>query len=518
MKTKNKNVEQALLWKAFARKRRVLSTTTATIFLSNFGTILYILSLGERVQGDITSWDIYILLIPAIAGLLAMVVLSTVQLYLSFRWRFSIKGKVARYSKVFLLVIVCLSTSVLILFIRDIMANAPDFIELVHFTHFQDMSTIMLIIILALVGINMYFTVELSDKKLARYITPPYIEEKMSTRNFFKRWIRYCGKHYWQLFLILIGFQLIIEFTILLIFSHWGSQLLREHIFLRDWLTNHDTSQDGTTELDPEIQNRIIATFWGHTLYFLVQDIFKETGVYFSLAIGTRLVIKSYRGSDALISVQFHQSKRRLPILVSWSIVFSILFNISKAILLIPGLIVYIFLIFTLPELGIGKNQRFRDVFKNVRQMLKGQVLRTTILILIMFLVSFLLNFAMEKLIYDPLRVRLGGTETISLWVLESMKHFGQLFFIEFIHQMFMMFVVPLEISFVAILYLDLRARKRVRELRKKLEEKKPPRIEKAKEVFITKGKIKKAKYCLNCGLSVQQGLSRCPNCNAKLK
>jgi hypothetical protein len=92
----------------------------------------------------------------------------------------------------------------------------------------------------------------------------------------------------------------------------------------------------------------------------------------------------------------------------------------------------------------------------------------------------------------------------------------GNLMLLEIVTGSLATLVVPLEASFIALLFFDLAARKRVK-LQASI--KSPSGKARVQSLSSTSlgDRTQKARYCPRCGLSVRKGITRCPNCKAEV-
>lgn len=319
-----------------------------------------------------------------------------------------------------------------------------------------------------------------------------------------------CASQYWKLLAGFVIVQVIMKVVRLLVIVPWGTALLQEELFLVGYL--RDNNYIAGTIVDPAIMDRARALVIWQNVHFIVNDAFQSTFYFTMLGLATCLVVKSHRGSDTGLAHPFSRDWRVLARLVGLSFLFSLVYHALLMILVVPGILFYAYCIMAFPNLLVGRKFRFFENFGRAKDLLKDNALRTIGFVLLLFVVRIAANYPASS-IMAAVQAAAGGPVTTHAWLLVPFEHLGDLVALEAMEGMIGAFIGPLEAAIVAMLYVDLVARQRAAKAKPRPASPEN-RVEALKNLPLA-DRIKKARYCPTCGLSVRTGLVRCPNCKA---
>lgn len=504
-KSKGVHATEAMTYKS---KRKFHVVLGGMSFLSSFAVIIYLLAAGALVltSTPVSPSEFFL---PVIYLDACIVVFSALNFQRLFRYPFKGSWRSQSVLKVDF-IISALLASIAFILIVNFLVGGGTFASYAEFLAYFMSFTIGLLIT-GWIGIA--FSCELHDKESVKETGEIYAEEVMGFRMVMKRTFVYFGKHYAQLLVLFIGIVVLVRVLYIIIISPWHASLLREESDLVAWLLEHNYVAG--VSVPQSIYDRARNLYYLQNFFLYIQDVFKSTFNFVMLGIGVSVVIKSYRGSDPLLSGTFSKAKRHTGSLVVISALFAALYHGGLLFFLFPGIILYAYCIFAFPNLLVVEKYKTLQNFGESKNLVKGNFARVALYVVIFYFMQIGLQWLLGY-ISDAALTGMGGDVALRTWRNDPYTYFGTLVLFESVTGILTAFITPLEAALVAMLFIDLNARRKAKVREAQKESTAKGRTQSLKELPFEQ-RLQKARYCPRCGLSVRKGITRCPNCKAEV-
>ncbi|MHA1684759.1 MAG: hypothetical protein ACTSUE_27720 [Promethearchaeota archaeon] len=505
--------EQDLIVHDLAEDKSLLKSVSAVTFIGTYTSLIYVLSLGNVLLTNITIPGL-IVYFPSIFIMIVIPLVSVIGIT-SLRNTYARDGIKYKIFKVFMFV--SLSIAFVIFIYELIYCNVEnDGLTLESIT---TRNTIIVSIHAALLACSITFLYKvqsLQNQKVSRKNLSKFPEEEMGVRKIFSRGIFFLRTRYWQLLLVFMGAFILGRLINFLVFAPWERSIYLETRAITEWLTenNYYQGMPSTPEI-LAINQRINNLTLNQQVYLILNTSVASTVFYVAFGIAVQIVIKAYRGADPTISRSLKQVKTKLIHLIIISFVFSVLYNLGLKILIIPGIIFYVFTIMVFPNVTIVGKYKIFENFGRSKDLLKNNIMRMGLFSLILIILKVLSQSPLEQ-ISNQMLVGLGKEQVLKDWLLDPWGNAGSYIVYQVLDGMIRSAFGPVEAVFVAIMFIDLRARgrNRIANLKKSKDVK---ALANASKQMTYNEKVKRATYCPECGFSVKLGRTRCPNCKAKM-
>ncbi|MBD3198218.1 MAG: hypothetical protein GF317_24425 [Candidatus Lokiarchaeota archaeon] len=242
-----------------------------------------------------------------------------------------------------------------------------------------------------------------------------------------------------------------------------------------------------------------ILTFGALIIEFLINNFFTILGI--SL-VGFYLV-KIYTNHQADLKEEITKGFNNKLVFILLVLGFGLPLGLS--FLLIPGIIIFIFYIFTIFTYN---EPAFENSFKSAKIIAKGSYWRIIGMAFTSLLVTAIVNLPYQSIIDYIWRIDSG---TYMAWLNPATRNFGMLILYQVIYGLISMLLSPLLVCLLTPLYVQSRIKKEAL-------------LQTSWKPYTTQSeksegfKVKKGIYCPFCGFFISEISDACPNCGRSLE
>ncbi len=376
----------------------------------------------------------------------------------------------------------------------------------------HSIAIVVALVMSVMAAVSLFLLANTTDIELSKRKPVQHIEATMGLKQILGRACLYCGRHFWGMLLLFTGMAVLAKTIAVLALSPWGAWVQNEEAAIVSWLRENNFV--AMMDIDQSIKDRAQVLYYSNIFYNIIMDACYYWLYYVALACCVRVVVKSYRGADTTVMAALRGLKRQLVPLLVISLLFSTLMQAGLAFLLVPGIIVYTYCIMALPQATVTGKYKLLENFGKGKDLIKGNVIRVLLLSLVILGLRLLVQFPMAA-VNTAVQETIGGTRAIVALMQAPYAHLGELLALESLNGVFMTLFGPLEAALVAMLFIDLEARVKAKQVEQKQGTQKDKRA--AMKDMPFDARVKRARFCPNCGISVRQGVTRCPNCRHQL-
>ncbi|MBD3188220.1 hypothetical protein GF325_15400 [Candidatus Bathyarchaeota archaeon] len=495
-------------WNDVVEEHRLLMSTAAVGFGCSGAGWIYLHTTGSSILTSTTVSPSFFLFPPILLSIITLAAMILAILFCALKPiirirrhylpMLSLQFSIAVVTGAFLVHAVTYLTSNKEKVIELSTANSA---SLVHVT-LEGISTILSILLLLASN-------EHREKTLVKYNVAKFSLEGMGFMEILKRGFYYLLKHFWQILLVFILFIFLGRLFSLLVLSPWEKSIYLEEQALIAWFLDNNFAVGST--LPADIAQRVNSFYWMQQVYLIINNAVNSTFYYIALGVSVYMVIKSYRGAFVTIGRSFSRVKKNFLHLIIVSIIFSFLYNLGIRALIIPGIIVYVICIMVFPNVTVIGKYKILENFGRSKDLLKKNIMRTGIFSVVIILLKLLVQTPVGSL-SDRILEGFGSTAVLEDWVTNPLANAGSYVIFEFLDSVIRAPIGTIETVFVAIMFIDLRARTRDRIELLSASSSKSARNDARKQRPMDQ-RIKKATRCRSCGIFVPPGTWRCPNC-----
>ncbi|MHA1792646.1 MAG: zinc ribbon domain-containing protein [Promethearchaeota archaeon] len=500
-------------WRTFSGQRtfyKACSTVNLLVILSG---LIYLLVTGSLIIYNLKG-NILLYFMPVFIALLFPPIISLVCVIISYKR--PIGGNLGNINmmRFIHMAIIMISLSSLI-YVYSYFTAFSRALPLEENSGQHAMMIVFLLSTFILSFINLALTASLSRGQLAKKVKSIRGYKKLNFKKIFPGIFKQGLKNYWQIFVMFVIFQFAMKALYLLLIGPINARVvMNEAIFLKYLQDiNYYQGMDVPSFLINDAKNLYNLQLLGMILGNVLQDSF----YFFSVGACVPLVVNSLRGRDMNLKNAIRAIKQHWKHLVPASILFALFYDMGLFLLVFPGLLVYVYMIMIFPNITVVGKYKFFQNFGKSKDLIKKNFTRTLFYVLFIFLINYIIQFSMN-ILYSGIKSGIGGDITLQSWIEDPYGHFGELYVVELIKGVLKAIPVPFEVSLIGLLFFDLSARKKERDRSIASISPKSAKNSSKKGKPPTEQKLKKARYCPNCGISVRSTATSCPNCKTKLK